>query len=437
MAARGRRDSPRGAHLRSLASPLAVREFRLIWLAELASTVGDWASRLALSVVVLERTDSATVMSLVVGASLVAWIGPGQLLSQVADRYGRRAVMVGSDLLRAAMFIVLAFPVPTWGLLLGAALAGLATPPFAAARSAATRELLPPARYGPAMALSAMTMDAGTVLGYAVGGAILAVTTPEGALLLNAGTFVVSAILCSRLPATPPAHIPHPGTRGHTSALRMGLAAVLGQPLVRLSVGVAVLAAASGVGIESLAVVYNARDLDGPSWVPGTVLASVAAVSLIITAALPHKGSRRVLVRAAGITSLAGSVVTILGFMSGSHAGAILGFVAAGSLFAVLAPANVVVGPLLPAQVRASAFSILMGILVVCQSLGAALAGTLADHLSTPTAAMLVCIPGLLAGGWALVGPAPAGIDDDVEAPLPSAAFVRHPAPDPQTGISA
>ena len=61
------------------------------------------ATRLALAVV-LHRTGSATMASLVVGASLVAWLGPGQLLSQFADPDGRRLVMVLSDVLRAAGF---------------------------------------------------------------------------------------------------------------------------------------------------------------------------------------------------------------------------------------------------------------------------------------------------------------------------------------------
>src|SRR4051812_41054570 len=156
--------------VQALVLPLRVRDFRLIWTAQLASVVGDWATRLALAVVVLERTGSATVMSLVVGASLVAWLGPGQLLSQIADVYGRRIVMIVSDVVRALVFASLVLPVPTWALLLGAAVGGLATPPFAAARSAATRELLPAERYGPAMALSSMTVDAGMVVGYAAGG---------------------------------------------------------------------------------------------------------------------------------------------------------------------------------------------------------------------------------------------------------------------------
>jgi MFS family permease len=421
--------------LRSLLSPLQVREFRLIWTAEIFSLVGDWATRLALAVVVLERTGSATIASLVVGVSLFAWLGPGQLLSQLADVYSRRTVMIVSDLLRAAVFVGLAFPVPTWMLLVGAGVAGLATPPFATAQSAIIRDLVPSDRYGAAMSLSGMTMDAGVVLGYAVGGALLALTSPQGALVLNAGTFVLSAVLISRLPKTPaPQRAASQGGRA-PSPLRGGLAVVFRQPIVRLAAGVAILASGSGVAIESLVVVYNGRDLQGPQWTPGAVLAATYGISLVVTACLPHKGTRQQLVRAAGLTCGFAGAIVVVGFLSGSHAGAVIAFVAAGAFFAVLAPANVVVGPLLPSAVRASSFGVLWGVLVIMQSSGAATAGVLADHVSTSLAGALVCFPALAAAAWALLARSPAGLSDDVEAPLavPGPAPVASPAAVPPT----
>jgi Transmembrane secretion effector len=419
VATRGRRVRPGAARtrVRALLSPLAVRDYRLIWLAQLASTVGDWATRLALVVVVLHRTGSATMASLVVAASLVAWLGPGQLLSQFADIYGRRLVMVASDLLRAAVFLCLALPVPTWALLLGAALAGLAGPPFAAARAAATRELVPTEHYGPAMALAALTVDAGTVIGYAVGGALLAVATPQGALVLNAGTFALSALLVSRLPET---HVRTKAGYRMGSVLRAGVAAVFGQPLVRMAVIVGVLAAASGLGIETLVVVYNVRNLHGAAWAPGALLAGVAASSFLVTVLLPNSGRRSRLLRSGAIASVLGAAVVAGGFLTGSSAGAVVAIVASGAFFAVLSPANVVVGPLLPTAVRASAFSVLMGLLVIAQSAGASGAGALADHLPTRIAAALVCLPAAAGGLWLLtLRREPAGYHDDIEAPLP------------------
>jgi predicted MFS family arabinose efflux permease len=420
---RGRRVRPPAqTRVRVLLSPLAVRDYRLIWLAQLASTAGDWATRLALAVVMLHRTGSATMASLVVGASLVAWLGPGQVLAQFADLYGRRLVMVVADVVRALVFVCLALPVPTWVLLAGAAVAGLAGPPFAAARAAATRELVPVQQYGPAMALAALTVDAGTVVGYALGGAILAVASPEGALMLNAATFVFSAVLVARLPET---HV-HPDDRSRTgTVLRAGVAAVFGQPLVRMAVIVGVLAAASGVGVEALVVVYNVRDLHGPGWTPGALLAGVAATSFAVTAWLPNSGRRRRLLRSAGLTSIIGAVVAGAGFLSGSHVAAVIAIVASGAFYAVLSPANVVVGPLLPSAVRASAFSVLMGVLVIAQTLGASGAGLLADHVSTAHAAAVACLPAAVGGLWVLLRRRmPEGLDDDIEAPIRGAEIV-------------
>jgi hypothetical protein len=68
--------------------------------------------------------------------------------------------------------------------------------------------------------------------------------------------------------------------------------------------------------------------------------------------------------------------------------------------------------------VRASAFSVLMGLLVVAQTLGASGAGLLADHLSTGHAAALICLPAAIGGIWVLSMRVPVGFHDDIEAPL-------------------
>src|SRR5689334_10495510 len=95
---------------RELFAPLAVPAYRRLWTAEVLSGMGDWAARLALSVLVLERTGSATVMALVTAASLVPWIGPGQVLATFGDRFGRRPVMIASDVVRATAFLALLLP---------------------------------------------------------------------------------------------------------------------------------------------------------------------------------------------------------------------------------------------------------------------------------------------------------------------------------------
>src|SRR5688572_13712287 len=113
----------------TLLAPLRLRYFRRLWMADMVSLLGDWSGRLALSVLVLERTGSPAWAAAVTAVSLAGFVGIGQVLATFADRHGRVRVMLTADFARAALFAaMLVLPLPVGALLLLAFLAGLATP---------------------------------------------------------------------------------------------------------------------------------------------------------------------------------------------------------------------------------------------------------------------------------------------------------------------
>src|SRR5579872_3893540 len=73
------------AQFRSLVRPLSVRDYRLLWGAQVTSELGDWATRLALMLVVYRDTRSAALSALVVTVSLLPWVGLGQVLTTAVD----------------------------------------------------------------------------------------------------------------------------------------------------------------------------------------------------------------------------------------------------------------------------------------------------------------------------------------------------------------
>ena len=153
-----------------LHDPLAHRDVRLLWLAKIASEVGDWGARLALAYVVLDRTGSATATAAVTAVSLAPWLGLGQVLSTLADRFTHRAMMVATDLVRVVVFLVVAWvPMPLLPLFALVFVAAAMSPPFEAARSACLPELTGPARYPAALMLFNTTYQAGLLIGYAAG----------------------------------------------------------------------------------------------------------------------------------------------------------------------------------------------------------------------------------------------------------------------------
>ena len=360
----------------ALSRPLAVPAFRRLWVAQLVSEVGDWSARLVLSVLVYTRTGSPAITGLVTTASLVPWLGPGQLLTSLSERWPRRRVMVAADLTRAAAFTLAVTPLPVPVLLAVVGCAGLATPPFEAARSAMRPEVISERLLPSAVALSSITQDLTVAVGYAAGGGLAALLGGSAALLVNALSFAASALLLAGLPA---AAAPRDGQAG--GALRQGMRALNRDPLIVravLLVTAAMLAATSLTAVAAPLVVQVLHD--GAETVGGLV-ALAATVSIAVTAAIPTDNEPLVLLKWAAAYALTGGAVmvgcfTAIGLGLGARTElAVLAFAATGLLFAVIAPANVVVSPRLPAELRATAMSLLMGGLVATEAAGAAGAG--------------------------------------------------------------
>lgn len=190
----------------------ASGEWCAIWAAYLLSIAGDQLAKVALTVLVYQRTGSALWTALTYALTYLPWVVGGLWLSGLADRYPRRAVMVFCDVARAALVGVMALPgVPL--LAMGALLfvVTLLNAPFTSARSATRAAILTGDSYTLGVAVSTVTMQVGTVLGFAGGGAVVAALGSREALAVDAATFAVSAVLLRtgvrvRPAATRPGH---------------------------------------------------------------------------------------------------------------------------------------------------------------------------------------------------------------------------------------
>ena len=97
MARRGATDQAARTLFRDV---FAVAEFRALWMAQLLSVVGDQLARVALTVLVYDRTRSALLAAITFVVSIVPTFIGGITLSWLADRYPRRAVMIACDLIQ-------------------------------------------------------------------------------------------------------------------------------------------------------------------------------------------------------------------------------------------------------------------------------------------------------------------------------------------------
>lgn len=261
---------------------LADREFRSLLVADGLSVVGDQVARIAVALLVLDRSGSAFAASATYACSYLTWLVGGPFLSAVADRFPRRRVMIFCDLLRMPLVALLAVPdAPLWAVFAVLVLVGLLAPPFDAARSSLLADLLSGERYVVANAMTNAVNQAGQLIGFVAGGALVLAAGVEGALLTNAATFALSALLLAtrvrERPAALSAQVHHPGRLREAAA---GFTLIAGSRRLRSLLGWAVLSAGAVIAPEGLAVAVAQEDGRG-AFAAGVLTAAVPAGFLV------------------------------------------------------------------------------------------------------------------------------------------------------------
>jgi MFS family permease len=180
----------------ALGAVFRVREFRVVWVAELLSIAGDQLARVALAVLVYGRTGSAAWAAATYALTFLPALLGGVLLSGLADRYRRREVMIASDVLRALLVGAMAIPrLPLWALCALLVVVVLLGSPHTAAQGALLPEILHGELYERGLAVRQITSQTAQLVGFASGGVLVAAISPSMALLGNAASFALSALL--------------------------------------------------------------------------------------------------------------------------------------------------------------------------------------------------------------------------------------------------
>ena len=187
-----------------LRTALAHGDFRYLLGGLVVSSIGDWLYNVALIVYVLDRTGSPVWITLLV----IFRTAPVALLStyggSLADRYDRRRLMIGSDLIRGALMLAVALAAagdaPVMIVILIASACSAVSTPYFPAVGALTPALVGEEDLAAANSLSGAVDNIAITLGPALGGLILVVGgSPPLAFAINAVTFLVSAALVWRI----------------------------------------------------------------------------------------------------------------------------------------------------------------------------------------------------------------------------------------------
>jgi MFS family permease len=396
-------------------------EFRAIYVASTLSWIGDYLAKAAVTALVYVQTHSVTNAAAAFAISFLPWVLGGPILAALAERYQHRTVMIICDVLRAVMIAtigILHLPIPVTLTLLF--LAALLNPPFEAARSALLPRVLSGEAYVLGVTVQNTTWQVAQIVGYVSGSAVAAVQ-PRLALLIDAVTFLCSALLARLGVHRRPAVLTRAQRTHLLHETAQGFRVVFGTPVLR-SIAVTVLVVnLFTMPPEGLAAPWagllephdaHARGLAQGMIMMATPLGWVIG-SLLLTRLLAPAVRRRlirpfaVLAPITLVPALLNPPAVVVALLA-----VLCGVCAAG----IIPTSNGLFVQALPRAYRARANGVMMSGLQVIQGGAVMVTGLLASHFLLPTVVGLWSLGGVLlmvlvSLGW----PAPAEFEATIE----------------------
>lgn len=266
---------------------LRLPAFRRLWLAQAVSDVGDGLTLLTLMLLVNQLTSSTLALAAVAIALAVPPLTIGLVAGTYADRFDRRRIMIGSDMMRSIVVLgfVLVATADMVPVLIGLAFVQATVGTFfTPARGALLPRAVPASGLLAANSITQATRVIAGVIGAGLAGLIVGVagvTWP--AFVLDALTFLASAVIVMGIPAS----LGAPGAdaariaNGMRSAVAEGLRIVAGSRLLWTTL---LALAVSMFGLGAVNVLFLPLIVDvlqvSPVWLGGVDAAQSASMIL-------------------------------------------------------------------------------------------------------------------------------------------------------------
>ncbi len=376
--------------------------------AQSISSAGSQVTAVALPVIAVFLLHAGPVAASALYASAYlpgALLGP--FVGALIDRWPLRPVLVGCDIIRAAVLTAIPIASASGHLSLAllftvAAVVGLFSVGFDSAAAAYIPLVVPESSYGSANSLSSISSSVGQLAGPSVGGFLIQAAGASRALLVDAASYLCSAaLLFGGSPHKPPAPAGRLTAGGLISDAADGYRYVRSDPVLPgLIVGTAVLNL-GGSAIGSLFAIYAYRDIGLSVGQYGTTLSVFSAGALLGGIGFPRLHKHIRLTRICLLASAATAAALFLIPLAQLGAGFLLllayqvSFALAATIWAI---AGATLRQLRTPQVMLGRVSALnRTISVGALPLGAGLAAVLSSVFGVSTSILVTCILAALA----------------------------------------
>jgi predicted MFS family arabinose efflux permease len=274
--------------------------YRNLWAGQVVSEIGDYFNNVAVFSLAMETTGSGLVVSGVMLARAITAVIAGPVSGVLLDRFDRRRIMIASDLVRSVVALAFLLSLQyrgAWLLYLLSALLMFASPFFTSGRAAILPTIAGKEELQAANALTQTTQWATLTIGTLLGGFATARLGYQWAFVINALSFVVSAVAVWRLRAPRGGFRAGRAASGDSARLRPwndykeGLAYMRSVPLV-MGIGMISVGWAMGGGAaQILFALFGEQVFQRGAEGIGTIW-GFAGVGLLIGGAIGHLAGR-------------------------------------------------------------------------------------------------------------------------------------------------
>ena len=179
------------------------RRYFPLWLGQLVSSFGDTLHYVALVVLVFQLSGQGLAVAGLVAVEIAPVLVLGPVAGVIIDRFNRKAILIGSDLVRALLALSLVWPQGVWHAYVVAAGLSAAGVFFNPTVNAVIPALTTPEQRLAANSVSWSTARLVQIVAASIAGGVIAAVGTGPAFGLNAATFAISAasIATLRIPA--------------------------------------------------------------------------------------------------------------------------------------------------------------------------------------------------------------------------------------------
>ncbi|WP_149549418.1 MFS transporter [Streptomyces marokkonensis] len=289
-------------------SVLRNRTYRHLFTAQAIALVGTGLATVALGLLAYDiaGADAGSVLGTALAIKMVSYVAIAPAIGAITDRLPRRALMVGADLVRAAVALTLPFVDQVWQVYVLIFLLQSASAAFTPTFHAVVPSVLPAERdYTRALSLSRVAYDLESLFSPALAAALLSLMTYNWLFLGTVAGFLASAVLVVSV-VLPKQVASEPRGDSVRTRATAGMRLFLVNPQLRALLALDLAVAAAGAMVIVNTVVYVRDELERGAADMSLALGAYGGGSMVVALLLP-----RVLDRASDRTVMLGGALLL------------------------------------------------------------------------------------------------------------------------------